>query len=352
MRTRWILFFTLVVPVWKLWRVQTCLLSLSVYLGTSILVCSVSYWLSTLMWSRLFMRLIDSDGKAVLVTGCASGFGNVLVKRLAHDGFLVYAGCRDSSSKGARELAKVPKVHVLQMDVTKEEELHDALTTVKSTIGRNVLWAVVANAGVPAHGLVEWESMETMRKVFDVNVFGVVSVCKKFLPLLRKSRGRLVLVSSVAGRGTFPYGVSYSMSKHAVTSLADGLRRECVDKGVDVATIEPSTYRTKIIRDVGSMEHIQKELDLLPREVRDEYSEEEISFCMTATGTLMKLLYRENFQVVIDQMVLAIRESEPKPYYSAWEGMDPIVFTVLRDMPAEFVDAIIFITRRLSAWGK
>ncbi|KAH9380039.1 hypothetical protein HPB48_006145 [Haemaphysalis longicornis] len=129
------------------------------------------------------------------------------------------------------------------MDVTKEEELHDALTTVKSTLGRKVLWAVVANAGVPAHGLVEWESMETMRKVFDVNVFGVVSVCKKFLPLLRKSRGRLVLVSSVAGRGTFPYGVSYSMSKHAVISLADGLRRECVDKGVDVATIEPATYR-------------------------------------------------------------------------------------------------------------
>lgn len=62
-----------------------------------------------------------------------------------------------------------------------------------------VLWAVVANAGVPSHGLLEWESMASIRKVFEVNVFGVVSVAKKFLPLLRRSKGRLVVVSSVLG---------------------------------------------------------------------------------------------------------------------------------------------------------
>lgn len=350
MRTRWILFFALVVPVWKVWQTQQYLLELSDYLGTIIIVVSASYWLSRLLWSRLFMRLIDSNGKAVLVTGCDTGFGNLLVKRLSRDGFFVYAGCLDASGDGARELSKNSKVHVLQMDVTKEEEMRDALATVKSTLGTNVLWAVVANAGIGTYGLLEWESMQTTRKIFDVNVFGVASVCKKFLPLLRKTRGRLVIVASCAGRTTIPTMISYSMSKHAVISLADGLRRECVDKGVDVATIEPTMYRTPILYDVYSAKPIQDEIAALPPDVLDNYSEKEINEWLTAAKTVPKLLCRENVDEVIDQMVLAIRESEPKPYYPAWGPLDPILYFVQRKMPAEFFDALIFIFRKIMTW--
>lgn len=351
MRTRWILFFALVIPVLELWQRQPYLLKLSDYLGTFILVLSASFWLSKFMYSKLFMRLIDSEGKAVLVTGCDTGFGNLLVKRLSRDGFFVYAGCLNASGDGAQELYKDSRVHVLQMDVTKDEQMGDALSTVKSTLGAKVLWAVVANAGIASHGLVEWESMESMRKVFEVNVFGVASVCKKFLPLVRKSKGRVVLVASTAGRGTLPGCVSYSMSKHAVISLADGLRRECMDQGVDVATIEPTMYRTNILDDVGSMKRIKKELELLPREVLDHYGENEITHWLSAARSLPNLICRDNINEVIDQMVLAIRECEPKPYYPAWGLVDPLFYFALRKMPAEFLDALIFILRKISTRG-
>ncbi|KAH9380038.1 hypothetical protein HPB48_006146 [Haemaphysalis longicornis] len=101
---------------------------------------------------------------------------------------------------GAVELSKYPNVHIVQMDVTKDNDMEDALVLVKNSLGSKVLWAVVANAGISISGLIEWQSMQSIRKVFEVNVFGVVRVCKKFLPLLRKSRGRVILVSSVFGK--------------------------------------------------------------------------------------------------------------------------------------------------------
>ncbi|XP_077493313.1 retinol dehydrogenase 7-like [Amblyomma americanum] len=350
MRTRWVLFFTLVVPVWGLWKRSPFLTQLSTQLGSACLVLMASYWLAQFFWSKLFLKLVEGEGKAVLVTGCDTGFGNLLAKRLAHLGFFVYAGCLNAKGEGAGELNKNSKIHVLQMDVTKEEQIDECLVAIKSTLGPRVLWAVVANAGVASHGLLEWESMASIRNVFDVNVFGVVSVAKKFLPLLRKSRGRVVLVSSVLGRGTVPAGVSYCMSKHAVISLADGLRRECLGKGVDVSTIEPTAYRTRIVADVGSLEVIQDDLGKLPPEVLEDYGEQEILEWMKTAEILFKCMSRQDPNEVVDQMVRAIRESEPKPYYAAWGPLDPAFYFILREGPAEMVDALSFVVRKISTW--
>lgn len=343
MRTRWILFFLLIVPVWKLSRQLPYQSGVSVWLGTFVLVLWASYLLAQFLWSKLFMRLVDGGGKAVLVTGCASGFGNLLAKRLSREGFFVYAGCRDASCDGALELSKFSNVHVLQMDVTKENEVEDAILFLKSTLGEKVLWAVVANAGFLNFGLVEWESMQSIRKTFEVNVFGTVKVCKKFLPLLRKSKGRLILVSSVLGRMTFPCGVSYSMTKHAIISLADGLRRECFDQGVDVATIEPVMYKTKIIEPIGSTEAIRRDLLLLPPELREQYSERDVLHWVRSSSALKKMMCRKDVNEAIDQMVLSIRESEPKPYYYAWGLLDAVFNFVLLNTPAEFLDVITVI---------
>ncbi|XP_077528694.1 D-beta-hydroxybutyrate dehydrogenase, mitochondrial-like [Haemaphysalis longicornis] len=200
MKTRWILFFFLIVPVWKLSQQLKYITEVSAWLGSIVLVMWASYLLSQFLWSRLFMRLVGGEGKAVLVTGCDSGFGNLLSKRLSQEGFFVYAGCLDACGDGAVELSKYPNVHIVQMDVTKDNDVEDALVLVKNNLGSKVLWAVVANAGISISGLIEWQSMQSIRKVFEVNVFGVVRVCKKFLPLLRKSRGRVILVSSVFGK--------------------------------------------------------------------------------------------------------------------------------------------------------
>ncbi|CAN8023192.1 unnamed protein product, partial [Ixodes persulcatus] len=178
-----------------------------------------------------------------VATGCDTGFGHLLAKRLAKEGFYVFAGCLFSDGKEAKELLSSPNVHALQLDVTKEDQVELALEEVKKNLGGRVLWSVVANAGVPNTGPVEWQSMARIRFVFDVNVFGVVLVGKRFLPLLEDSGGRLVIVSSGFGRVTLPGTTVYCMTKHASISLADGLRREYYERGVHVCTIEPWAYK-------------------------------------------------------------------------------------------------------------
>ncbi|KAH7933696.1 hypothetical protein HPB49_015952 [Dermacentor silvarum] len=352
MKTRWILFFMLVVPLWEVCKRWPFLTQCATYFGSACLVLLASFWLAQFLWSNALTKHVEGDGKAVLVTGCDTGFGNLLAKRLSNERFFVYAGCLDANGDGARELSKNSSIQVVQMDVTNEDQIENALVTIKNTLGTRVLWAVVANAGVPSHGLLEWESMASIRKVFEVNVFGVVSVSKKFLPLLRRSKGRLIVVSSVLGRGTVPAGVSYCMSKHAVISLADGLRRECLGRGVDVCTIEPTAYRTRIVADVGSLEMIRDDLSRLPGEVLDDYSEREIQEWMNTAEILFKWMARKNPNEVVEQMVRAIRESEPKPYYAAWGPFDPIFYFVLREAPAEVVDALSYAVRKISGLRK
>ncbi|KAH9380045.1 hypothetical protein HPB48_006139 [Haemaphysalis longicornis] len=166
----------------------------------------------------------------------------MLAKRLAQDGFLVFAGCLDSNSEGAMVIKKSRNIRVLQLDITKDNQVDEALASVKRDLGSKVLWSVIANAGIANSGLLEWMTMESILQVFDVNVFGTVRVAKKFLPLLKKSKGRIVIVTSGYGSYTVPLGIAYCMSKYALVSLVDGLRRELHAKRVDVVAIEPALY--------------------------------------------------------------------------------------------------------------
>ncbi|XP_075531618.1 D-beta-hydroxybutyrate dehydrogenase, mitochondrial-like [Dermacentor variabilis] len=152
--------------------------------------------MSRLSWKYAFVTSVSGNGKALLITGCDTGFGHRLAKRLSRDGFLVFAGCLSSMSDGAKQLRASSNVEVLQLDVPKQEQVDDALHAVKKHLGARELWSVVANAGVLRSGLLEWLSMDTIVDVFDVNVFGVLRVAKTFLPLLKKSKGRVVTVAS------------------------------------------------------------------------------------------------------------------------------------------------------------
>jgi short-subunit dehydrogenase len=119
---------------------------------------------------------------------------------------------------------------------------------------------VINNAGISTHSLIEWCPVDSLSKLIDVNTIGVVRVTKTFLPLLRESQGRIVIVASAAGnsnnflheflakfsltgRVAIPFLAAYAMSKAATISLADGLRRELRTWAVTVHTIEPSFYK-------------------------------------------------------------------------------------------------------------
>jgi 3-hydroxybutyrate dehydrogenase len=157
------------------------------------------------------------EGRAILITGCDSGFGHDLALELVEKGWRVYAGCLTRQGMTALQTKAADSdgamVAVL-MDVTKRAGIDRLVKKIADECPKT-LFAVVNNAGVDAGGLVDWTSEEIYRKVMDVNFFAMIAVCKACLPLLKESKGRIVNVTSIAG--VFigrPFTSAYAASKH------------------------------------------------------------------------------------------------------------------------------------------
>lgn len=347
MRTSLSLFLMFLFLLWYLWEYLTPLREISVIAGSVWVALCVSYKLAALV-SNAFVTSVSGDDKAVLITGCDTGFGHRLAKRLSRKGFLVFAGCLSSRSNGAEELKLLPNIHVLQLDVTDQKQVDGALDAVKEQLGSRVLWSVVANAGIGAGGLLEWLSTETVAKVFDVNVLGVLRVIKKFLPLLKKCRGRVVTVASPLGHFTVPMVAPYCMTKHAVVSMMDAFRRECHIRGVDVVTVEPSAYRTSIVAMYSvPKEHMMRELRKQAPEVIADYSEQEVEDALRTMGKFTDLLIRDDPEECVDILERAITETNPKTHYHSPWGLDKLYPLLIRSIPSEVGDFIITLTQKM-----
>lgn len=182
-------------------------------------------------------------GGAVLVTGASTGIGAATVRRLADDGRRVFGTVRRAEDETAvRETGATP----LRLDVTEPGTVEEARRTVDRELDGTPLWGLVNNAGIPAGGPVETMDLDRFRQLLDVNVLGAVRVTKAFLPDLRISNGRIVMMSSISGRISIPYMSAYSASKHALEAVSDSLRRELRPHGVDVVVVEPGAVRTPI----------------------------------------------------------------------------------------------------------
>jgi NAD(P)-dependent dehydrogenase (short-subunit alcohol dehydrogenase family) len=182
-----------------------------------------------------------SVSKAVLVTGCSSGIGRATAEVLARGGMTVYATARrletidDLASSGCR---------LLQLDVTAEDSIRAAVDTVARENG--AVGILVNNAGYGQEGAVEDVPVDEVRRQFETNLFGLHRLTQLVLPGMREQEwGRVVNVSSMGGRLTFPGGGVYHASKHALEALSDALRYEVRPFGVDVVVIEPGLVKTR-----------------------------------------------------------------------------------------------------------
>lgn len=190
---------------------------------------------------RSSVRRIHGKGQ-----GCDTGFGYDLAKRLDGLGFRVFAGCLNSNGKEAGELARSCSklLHVVQLDVTKEDQITAAKAYVE-TVHKNTgcgLWALVNNAGIDCFGDIEFCPMEFYRRVADVNLFGMVHVTKTFLPMIRKSKGRVINNTSVKGRLSLPRISVYGITKYGGENFSDCLRLEMRKFGVKVVIVEPGEF--------------------------------------------------------------------------------------------------------------
>ncbi|CAB3387034.1 Hypothetical predicted protein [Cloeon dipterum] len=203
------------------------------------------------------------------------------------------------------------------------------------------LHALVNNAGIAEYGQVEWTSMETFHKVLEVNTFGTVRVTKAFLPLLRLKRGsRVVFTASVSGRYTLPGFSAYSMSKHAVISFADALRKEMKPFKISVHTIQPTAYTTLLSSTENIGNSLQSQWDKTEPEVKKSYGENYFQTFKTLYLKGSKKLSKTNSSEVIDDMVDAILSKEPKITYIPSLSKKFMVH-MLTTIPMELQDRIL-----------
>jgi NAD(P)-dependent dehydrogenase (short-subunit alcohol dehydrogenase family) len=180
------------------------------------------------------------DRKVILITGASSGIGYEAALRLAGQGHKVYGAARRVElMEPLREAGVVP----LKMDVTDEDSMADAVRSIIDSEGR--IDVLVNNAGYGYLGAIENVTLDEARKQMEVNVFGLAALTRLVLPHMRERRsGRIINVSSIAGRAVVLFGGWYNVSKYAVEALSDALRVELKPFGIKVSVIEPSGIKT------------------------------------------------------------------------------------------------------------
>ena len=175
-----------------------------------------------------------------MITGCSSGIGWATAERLAQRGWAVYATARN-----VEEISPLAErgCRLLPLDVTDEDSMRDAVAEVERIEG--AVGVLINNAGYSQSGAVEEVPMQKVRRQFETNVFGLVRMCQLVLPGMRRQGfGRIVNLSSMGGKLTFPGAGFYHASKHAVEAISDALRFEVRGFGVEVVVIEPGVIRT------------------------------------------------------------------------------------------------------------
>jgi len=187
----------------------------------------------------------------VVVTGASTGIGAAIARCLPGRGFRVFGTARRAEDEAALERAGVTAV---RMDVTDAASIARAREQVEHALAGAPLVGLVNNAGIPAAGPLELFPLDELRRVLEVNLVGAVAVTQAFLPLLKASRGRIVNMSSVAGRGALPFLGPYAASKFGLEAISDSLRRELLPFGVRVIVIEPGSFKTAIWGKVEAMD--------------------------------------------------------------------------------------------------
>lgn len=192
--------------------------------------------------------------KIVLITGTNSGFGWLTAKAVAALGHKVYATMRDTSGKNAdkaKALSQVENVTVLDVSLTDETSVKNAIDTIITTEG--TLDVLVNNAGIALFGVAESATTDDVQRMFDVNVIAPWRLMKLALPFMRKqSEGLIINVSSGWGRFSAPFSVVYGASKFALEGLSEGLHYEVRPLGVDVVIIQPGAFPTEMSQKIQS----------------------------------------------------------------------------------------------------
>ena len=267
------------------------------------------------------------DQKVAVVTGSSIGIGNATALALARSGFLTYATMRNLGKsdgiKSAAEKEKLP-LRVAQLDVTDEDSIKSATQSILSEAGR--IDVLVNNAGYGLGGAFEDLSMDELKAQYETNVFGLIRVTQAVLPAMRKQgSGRIINMSSGAGRFGYPGGSAYVSSKFAIEGLSESLAYELEPFGIRVVLIEPGFIRTNF---AGGMVYAKRAQD-----PKSPYSQ-----MMQMVASISDKLMENSSppELVADMVVDAAKSNAPNLRYLAGKDVEQWVAAKKRMSDEEF----------------
>ncbi len=189
--------------------------------------------------------------KYIAITGCSSGFGLKLVGLFLKDGWHVIAGLRSAKERSglftAEQAAHPGQLSLVDCDLLEGRSIAHFCQEVKRLTGGD-LHALVNNAGIGQFGPAELTDSSLLRETMETNFFGTVAITRELLPLLRKTKGRIIVVSSIMGVCGFPLSSTYCASKFALEGYFESLYYELRDFGVKVCLVEPGGHRTDFLK--------------------------------------------------------------------------------------------------------
>lgn len=275
--------------------------------------------------------------KVVLITGASSGIGFHTCLRFAQSDHIVFAAMRDIAFENvllekAEELDIRHNIHCLKLDVTREREIENAVSTILDNYGR--IDILINNAGYAAGGIAEEIPLSEWEKQMKTNFLAVIQLTQSVLPIMRKqNQGLLINISSLCGKISFPGYAPYCASKFAVEGFSEALRHELRPFGIKVVLVEPGVYRTKIWNKGFSLMHPSPD---------EKYQ----TLLSAVTDYARKLSQKaEGPEALADKIVKISRKRSPSLRYSFGQGS--ILTVVKAFIPWKWFERIVHLALKI-----
>jgi NAD(P)-dependent dehydrogenase (short-subunit alcohol dehydrogenase family) len=278
---------------------------------------------------------------AVVITGASTGIGRATALHLDRLGCRVFAGVRQEADAESLRQSSSARLSPIFLDVVTTASIQAAVATVAAEVGETGLAGVVNNAGIGLGGPLEFFPIDELRRQFEINIVGPLAVTQAFLPLVRRGRGRIVLVGSIGSRRASPIAGPYNASKFALEALADALRLELRPEKLHVALIQPGAVATPIFDKVSAYGNGM--VTRLPAEGQHRYQA-----MIQAVGAALSQLEKRAIppEYVAFAIAHALTAVRPKTHYLV--GIDARVQALMAWLlPTRLRDALILRLLRL-----
>lgn len=256
-----------------------------------------------------------------LITGCSTGIGRVLCRMLTEKGYIVIATARNVNT-----IKDLHTALALPLDVTDRQSVDLAVREVITRFGKIDL--LINNAGYSLRGALEDVDIENSKRVFDVNVFGILNLIQVVVPEMRRNQhGRIINIGSISGKFTQPINGVYCASKYAVEALTDALRLELHEFGIDSTVIEPGPIETNFFETLG---RTSGELLSNPNSCYTHLYQEDISF--------REIQKRTSVDKAATEIVKICFQKKLQPRYKV---AVPFMFRLITHLPDQLKELIM-----------